>query len=66
MISNELLKRGSLCKFVFQVNCEKDIWFCVSWDAMGVRLNFIKNGCWINHPELIEGEIYYARDLFKL
>lgn len=48
IISNQLLKAGSLFKMVFQVNSEKNLWFSFYIDANDTpHLTFLKNGLWI-------------------
>ena len=66
IISNQLLKRGSLFKFVFQLNCEKEIWFSVELDGLSKpHISFLKNNTWLYHRELNQQEIYHVPDLFK-
>lgn len=50
IISNQLLKTGSLFKLVFQLNCDKNLWFSFHLDANEVpHLSFLKNSMWIYH-----------------
>lgn len=66
MISNQLLKNGSLFKFVFQLNCDKNIWFSIRFDGKNSpHLSFLKHGLWLYNSTLEEHEIYYAKDLFR-
>jgi hypothetical protein len=47
-ISNRLLKAGSLFKFVFQLNCDKHVWFSFNIDSQSVpHLTFLKSGLWL-------------------
>lgn len=65
-ISNNLLKKGSMFKFVFQIETLADNWFTLEWkDSEEVNIHFIKTGIWIYNKNMLQNEIYYARDLFK-
>jgi hypothetical protein len=64
-ISNQLLKNGSLFKFAFQLNCDRNIWFTFRFDHARPALSFLKHGLWLHHPALHDNEIYYAQDLFR-
>lgn len=58
MISNQILKRGSLFKFVYQINSISDIWFTVDIrESHEIKLRFIKNGIWIYHKSMKHDEI---------
>jgi hypothetical protein len=66
IISNQLLKAGSLCKMVFQLNSNENLWFSFYLDANEIpHLTFLKNGLWISSEELKEHEIYHVKDMFK-
>lgn len=66
IISNQLLKAGSLFKMVFQLNCDKHLWFSFHLDANEQpHLTFLKNGIWISNEALVQHEIYHLKDLFK-
>lgn len=64
-ISNQLLKNGSLFKFAFQLNCDRNIWFTFRFDHAKPTLSFLKHGVWLHSPALQENDIYYAQDLFR-
>ncbi len=65
-ISNNLLKKGSLFKFVFQIETLADNWFTIEFkDSEEISIHFIKTGIWIYNKNMVHEEIYYARDLFK-
>jgi hypothetical protein len=51
---------------VFQMNCDKNLWFSFHLDADDVaHLTFLKNGIWIFSDSLAEHEIYHVKDLFR-
>lgn len=51
---------------VFQINCDKNLWFSFHLDANEIpHLTFLKNGLWIYNESLVEHEIYRMKDLFK-
>ena len=48
IISNQLLKSGSLFKLVFQLNSNDNLWFSFYVDSNEVpHLTFLKKGLWI-------------------
>lgn len=52
-ISNNLLKKGSLFKFVYQIETFSDNWFTVEFkDSQEVRIHFIKTGIWIYNKSM--------------
>jgi hypothetical protein len=51
LISNKLLKKGSLFKFVYQLDEGNDIWFSIEYKKSNnaknkTRVHFIKTGIW--------------------
>lgn len=65
-ISNKLLQRGSLFKFVYKLDCEGDIWFSIEYKhSMEMKVHFIKTGIWCYHKEMHEREVMYGRDIFN-
>lgn len=65
-ISNNLLKKGSMFKFVFQIETLADNWFTIEFkDSEEISIHFIKTGIWIYNKKMTQNDIYYARDLFK-
>lgn len=66
MISNQLLKKGSLFKFVYQINEISDIWFSIELrESSQLKLHFIKNGIWIYHRLMKPNQISVGEDIFK-
>jgi hypothetical protein len=64
--SNQLLKRGSLFKFVYKLKYEGDIWFSIEYKRQQeMRVHFIKSGLWCYHKEMHERQVLYARDVFN-
>lgn len=52
-ISVRLMKKGSLCKFVYQIDTNSETWFTVELkDSNELRVHFIKNGIWIHHQDM--------------
>ena len=65
-ISNKLLKRGSLFKFVYKIDHQSDIWFSIEYKKLQeLRVHFIKTGLWAYTKEMTEQQVYYARDVFN-
>ena len=65
-MSNKLLKKGSLFKFVFQVSKLSDTWFSIELrESKEIKIHFIKNGIWIFHKNMQEKELHYGKDLFN-
>jgi hypothetical protein len=65
-INENLLKKGSLFKFVYQTEEISDNWFTVEYrQNNSLKIHFIKTGIWIYHQKMKENEIYYANDLFN-
>jgi hypothetical protein len=65
-ISNKLLQSGSLFKFVYKLDCDGDIWFSVEYKRQQeMKIHFIKTGIWCYHKDMIEKQVYYARDVFN-
>lgn len=65
-ISNKLLKRGSLFKFVYKIDHESDIWFSIEYkQQQEMRIHFVKTGIWAYTKEMADGQTYYAADAFN-
>lgn len=65
-ISNKLLQRGSLFKFVYKLDALQDIWFSIEYKhQQQMRVHFIKTGVWASYKEMETNQVYYARDVFK-
>lgn len=61
-----MLKRGSLCKFVYQIDTNSETWFTVELkDSNELRVHFIKNGLWICNEDMDKDQIYVSRDAFN-
>lgn len=64
-ISSKLLKKGSIFKFVYQINSIAESWFTVKVKENGqVKIHFIKNGIWIYNQNMKADNIYIAKDIF--
>ena len=65
-ISNKLLQKGSLFKFVYKLDCEGDVWFSVEYKhQQEMKIHFLKTGIWCYFKEMAEKEVLYARDMFN-
>lgn len=65
-ISNKLLQRGSLFKFVYKLRYEGDIWFSIEYKRQQqMRVHFIKSGIWCYRKEMPENQTMYSRDIFN-
>ncbi len=66
-INVELLKQGSLCKFVYQINTDKDIWLTLDLkDSNKIGIQFMKSGVWFSSNNNLEkDEIYVAKNIFN-
>jgi hypothetical protein len=64
-ISNSLVKKGSIFKFVFEVEELGENWFAIEVkENKSLRLHFLKSSIWIYEKSIIPEEIYYANDIF--
>jgi len=46
-MSNKLLRKGSLVKFVYKLDHESDIWFVIDQKInQNTKIRFIKSGLW--------------------
>jgi len=58
---------GSLVKFIYKVDNDRDIWFVVDLKRnQEMQIRFIKTGLWIYTHEMQPDTPYYARDIFNL
>lgn len=65
--SNKVLKRGSLFKFIYKLDCLEEIWFSIEYKRQQeMRVHFIKTGVWCYHRNMETSQAYYARDVFKI
>ncbi len=52
-MSNKLIKKGSLVKFVYKIDHESDIWFVVEKKKyQEMKIRFIKTGLWVHTPNM--------------
>ena len=52
-ISNKLLQRGSLFKFVYKLDALEDIWFSIEYKhQQEMRVHFIKTGVWASYKKM--------------
>lgn len=66
-MSNQLLKLGSLVKFVYKINHESDVWFQIEHKLrQDTQIRFIKTGVWAYTQEMQQHQIYYSQDVFNL
>ena len=57
-ISNRLLKKGSLFKFVYQLDSVSDSWFSIELkESNELRIHFIKTGIWVYNKSMKHNEI---------
>lgn len=46
-LSNELLQDGSLFKFIYKLDYERDMWFSIEYkEQQEMKIHFIKTGIW--------------------
>jgi hypothetical protein len=65
-MSNKLIKKGSLVKFVYKIDHESDIWFLVEKKKyQDMRIRFIKTGLWVHTPNMEDNKQYFAKDVFN-
>lgn len=64
--SNNILKKGSLFKFIYKLDTAEEIWFSIEYKKQqDMRVHFIKTGVWCYSNEIEDNQVYYARDMFK-
>lgn len=64
--SNNILKKGSLFKFIYKLDTAEEIWFSIEYKKQqDMRVHFIKTGVWCYSNEMEDNQVYYARDMFK-
>lgn len=64
-ISNSLVKKGSIFKFVFEVEELGENWFAIEVkENKSLRLHFLKSGIWIYEKDMRTDDIYYGNDIF--
>ena len=65
-MSNKLIKKGSLVKFVYKIDHESDIWFLVEKKKyQDMKIRFIKTGLWVHTPNMEDNKQYVAKDVFN-
>lgn len=65
-ISNKLLQRGSLFKFLYKLDCEGDIWFSIDYKRhQDMKVHFLKSGLWCYHADMMEKNVFYGKDIFN-
>lgn len=65
-ISNRLLQRGSLFKFIYKLDTKEDIWFSIEYKKQQeMKVHFLKSGIWCFYEGMKEKEVLYARDMFN-
>lgn len=65
-VSNRLLKRGSLFKFVYKIDHESDMWFSIEYRQLQeTSVHFVKTGLWAYTKDMQDQQTYYARDVFN-
>lgn len=48
-INVELLKQGSLCKFVYQIKSNEDVWLTLDLkESNQIGIQFMKSGVWFS------------------
>ncbi len=54
-ISEKLLQRGSLFKFIYKLDCQGDIWFSIDFKKhQDIRVHFLKSGIWCYYESMKE------------
>jgi hypothetical protein len=54
-ISNRLLQRGSLFKFIYKLDTKEDIWFSIEYKKQQeMKVHFLKSGIWCYYEGMKE------------
>lgn len=61
-----MLKKGSIFKFVYQLDHETKSWFTISSNSSKeLKIIFIKNSVWVHSDFMADNKIYYTSDFFN-
>jgi len=53
-MSNKLLKKGSIAKFIYKIDAASDNWFLIEYkQQQHLGIHFLKSGVWIYHKDFM-------------